>query len=334
MPVEEWSSDAFIEGARSWVAEVCAASGKRLTCEWEQPQCRAWSSAIRFETDRGRVWFKVNGSGTAHEAQLVEALGRLRPGLAPEMLGRDPERHWSLTADAGPTLRSVATPDDLWAQWEEILTSYAAAQIELANHLGALLATGLPHRGPTELPGLLRDTHARLAALPPSRGGLSSGQAAALLALFPRFDEWCRDLAESRIPDSIQHDDLHSNNITWSGTMATSRIIDWGDASIGAPFATLLATINSISFHARLPGNGATWADPRIQRLRDAYLEPFTTFAAPSELRRLVDLARRTGCVAKAASWGAALAEASPTERAAENWPIRGWLLDLLEPWA
>ena len=260
MPVEEWSSDAFIEGARSWVAEVCAASGKRLTGEWEQPQCRAWSSAIRFETDRGRVWFKVNGSGTAHEAQLVEALGRLRPGLAPEMLGRDPERHWSLTADAGPTLRSVATPHDLWAQWEEILTSYAAAQIELANHLGALLATGLPHRGPTELPGLLRDTHARLAALPPSRGGLSSGQAAALLALFPRFDEWCRDLAESRIPDSIQHDDLHSNNITWSGTMATSRIIDWGDASIGDPMWDLAVLLLDDPEHEAdvLSGYGAS----------------------------------------------------------------------------
>jgi hypothetical protein len=73
-PVALWTSTAFIDDVRTWVAAQLAPRGARLTGEWEQPHARAWSSAIRFETTSreglgsGRVWFKVNGSGTAYEA--------------------------------------------------------------------------------------------------------------------------------------------------------------------------------------------------------------------------------------------------------------------------
>ena len=68
-----WTSSVFVEEARSWVTAQLAPRGSRLDGEWEQPHARAWSSTIRFETTEGRVWFKVNGSGTAYEAPLGRA---------------------------------------------------------------------------------------------------------------------------------------------------------------------------------------------------------------------------------------------------------------------
>jgi Phosphotransferase enzyme family len=336
-----WTSSAFIEEARSWVAAQLAPRGSRLDDDWEQPHARVWSSTIRFQTTEGRVWFKVNGSVTAYEAPLVTLLDELCPGLAPEMIAHDPARAWSLTRDAGPVLRSIARPDALWEYWERLLARYGEAQLALAEHRLRLLSTGIPERGPAQLPVEYRRLLERLAGLPVEDGGLTRGQASALERLLPAYDDWSAELAASLVPDSLQHDDLHSNNVCWPGKVddpASARIVDWGDASVGHPFKTMLATLNSIAFHAGLLGDrpstspGRSW-DPRVLRIRDAYLEPFAGHANREELLRWVALARSTGCVTRALAWESALQDAPATVIAGEEFPVRGWLLELLEPW-
>ena len=167
-------------------------------------------------------------------------------------------------------------------------------------------------------------------------GGLTPEQARGLERALPAYDRWCAELAASPIPDSLQHDDLHSNNVCWPGDvddLSSVRIIDWGDASVGHPFGTMLATLNSIAFHA-----GALHVDrdmdPRVLRVRDAYLEPFTLLSRRDELLRWVELARSTGCVTRALAWERALQEAPQSVITEHEFPVRGWLLELLEPWA
>jgi hypothetical protein len=332
-----WTSSAFIEEARAWVGTQLAPRGSRLTGEWEQPHARAWSSTIRFETTEGRVWFKVNGSGTAYEAALMTLLGELRPGLAPEVIAHDDNRGWSLTRDGGPILRSIAAPDALGMYWERLLPRYAEAQLALAEHRSLLLSTGTPELGPAQLPLEYRRLLDELAARPTEAGGLTREQASALERLLPAYDDCCAEMAASPMPDTLQHDDLHSNNVCWPGTvdyLSSARIIDWGDASVGHPFGTMLATLNSIAFHT-----GVLSADRRIDdlgmlRIRDAYLEPFTSLGSWEELRRWVAVARRTGCVTRAISWESALQDAPASVVLGEEFPVRGWLLQLLEPWA
>ena len=336
-PVALWTSNAFLEEARVWVAAQLARHGGRLTGGWEQPHARVWSSTIRFETTEGRVWFKVNGSGTAYEAGLVALLGELRPGLAPDVIAYDGVRAWSLTRDGGPTLRSIAASGELWTYWERLLPSYAEAQLALAQHGTRLLSSGAPHLAPVQLRWAYRRLLTELPVLPIEDGGLTTEQASALERLLPTYDDWCAELATSPVPHSLQHDDLHSNNICWPGKvddLSSVRIVDWGDASVGHPFGTMLATLNSIAFHAGVvPGDGLM-DDPRMLRIRDAYLEPFTGLGSREELLRWVALARSTGCVTRAVSWEKALRDAPLTVVMGEEFPVRGWLLELLEPWA
>ena len=164
-PVALWTSSAFVEEAGPGLRRSSTA-GSRLTGEWEQPHARVWSSTIRFETTEGRVWFKVNGSGTAYEAALIALLGELRPGLAPDVIAYDDNRRWSLTRDGGPTLRSIVAPDALWPYWERLLPRYAEAQLALAEHRPRLLSTGTPDLGPAQLPVEYRRLLAELTALP------------------------------------------------------------------------------------------------------------------------------------------------------------------------
>ncbi len=64
--VPTWSSEEFLAEVEVWVEEAAGAAGLVLTGEREQPHVRPWSSAIRFGTDGGDLWFKVNGAGTRH----------------------------------------------------------------------------------------------------------------------------------------------------------------------------------------------------------------------------------------------------------------------------
>ena len=275
----------------------------------------------------GRVWFKVNGPGTLHEATLVAALGEIVPDLVPDVLAVDPARGWSLSRDAGPLMRSVAGPEDLWSRWEQILVRYAEAQILLGDHLTELLATGVHEASPTTLPDQAAALLDELGRLPVDQGGLSADEVDAVSNLLPAYGRWCAELADSGIPDSLQHDDLHSANICWPGSSLAARIIDWGDASIGFPLGTMLCTMNSISHYA-----GTGLDDPRVLSVRDAYLEPFTRFAERIELVRYVDLARRTGCVARALSYRAALCGEPISTHVDQDFPVCGWFLEILEP--
>jgi hypothetical protein len=337
MPVDLWSSTPFVDEARAWVADSCRPLGITLTGEWEQPHCRPWSSAIRFASDSGQLWFKVNGPGTRHEASLVATLGRLAPGLAPDVLAADAERGWSLTRDAGPLLRTEAGPDELWPHWEALVARYAEAQIALVPHRDELLATGIRELSPRTCPVVVRELFEELEALPEDQGGLGAEQAAAVTARLPRYDEWCAELAASGVPDSIQHDDLHSANVCWplrdgkGGDVREARIIDWGDASHGSPLGTMLATLNSVAYHAGLFSDEGTFDDRRVCRVRDAYLEPFTAFAARADLVRYVDLVRRTGCLTRALSYQAALREEPLSAHAELGFPVRDWFLGITE---
>ncbi|HET9778299.1 MAG TPA: phosphotransferase [Propionibacteriaceae bacterium] len=298
-PVALWTSSAFLEEARVWVAAQLARRGSGLTGGWGQPHARVWSSTIRFETTEGRVWFKVNGSGTAHEGGLVALLGELSPGLAPDVIAYDEARAWSLTRDGGPTLRSIAAPDALWTYWERLLPKYAEAQLALAQHRLRLLSSGTPHVGSAQLRLEHRRLLAELAVLPTEEGGLAKEQATALEHLLPTYDDWCAELAASSLPESLQHDDLHSNNLCWPGKvddLSSVQILDWGDASVGHPFGTMLATLNSIAFHAGVQPRNRAMDDPRVLRIRDAYLEPFTSLGSRAELLRWVAVARSAGC--------------------------------------
>lgn len=204
-----------------------------------------------------------------------------------------------------------------------------------------LLATGTPERSPAALPGQAAALVADLTLIGADcaetddggAGGLSGADAEALTARLPAYDQWCRELDDGGIPCTIQHDDLHSNNICRAepvgdhiaGSSEGSRIIDWGDASIGHPFGTMLSTLRSIAHHG-----GCDADDPRVHRVRDAYLEPFTTLATRAELITLVDVARRVGTVTRALSWRAALVESPTSVHREHDFPVRGWLQELL----
>ncbi|WP_211291377.1 phosphotransferase [Micromonospora wenchangensis] len=154
-------------------------------------------------------------------------------------------------------------------------------------------------------------------------GGLDAATYERLRAYLPRFADDCGRLADTGIPASVQHDDLHDGNVFAADGY---RFFDWGDASVAHPFGTLLVTLRSVAHTYSLPEG-----DPVLLRLRDAYLEAWTDRHDRAALREAAGLAVRVTTVSRALSWRRALATTDPG-RAEYADAVPGWLGELFAP--
>jgi hypothetical protein len=163
----------------------------------------------------------------------------------------------------------------------------------------------VPDLRPARLPALFADLVARLPVQYRTE----------LEALLPRFTDWCVELTASGVAATVQHDDLHENNISTSDVF-----FDWADAALAFPFSSLLVTLRSARNR---------WPDLDLARLRDAYLEAWTDNHSRTELELLCLLATRVGKVGRATAWERALTGVPDPGEHREAAPA--WLEELLE---
>jgi len=262
--------------AEEWITKHISPTG-----EIKLVHDRPWAVVLRAPTKRGDVWFKACGPVQRFEPYLTHKLSSRWAEMVSELLAYDEQRSWMLTADAGTSLGVRGNPPE---DWLVILPRYAQLQRGEAIHAHQHLDHGVPDLRVTTL--TLRYPDLQAADLP-----IDPGDRDRLNVLGPRFAEMCRKLRRYGIPDSIQHDDLHFFNVYEKDGQL--RILDWGDASIGHPFASLFETFRFLEER-----NGLGPDHPWYARLRDAYLEPWGR-----NLLDVFDLAMRVGAVAHAIAW-------------------------------
>jgi hypothetical protein len=260
------------EAAESWARSTVSITGP-LTLIQAEP----WASVFSAPTAEGLVWLKACAPSHAFEVPLTAALAE-RWACVTEVIAHDIDRRWLLMADAGQPIWDFGNPPE---RWLEILPRYAELQIGETDHADRHLAAGVPDLRLSRLPARYEDLLA--ADLP-----LDATERAALEDLLLRFTEACAILDADGPAPTVQHDDLHMNNVYVKDD--DLRVLDWGDASISQPFFSLFET-----FRFLVQENGLETDDPWFARLRDAYLEPW----APVQ-RAWFDLAFRISGLAHA----------------------------------
>jgi hypothetical protein len=184
--------------------------------------------------------------------------------------------------DAGTRLRDLPPTQ---RDWEELLPRYAQLQLDVAPDLGALVAAGCPDRRL----GLLATQFAQL--VEDEADGLTTRELGLLREHVHDVETAAAELAELNVPETIQHDDFHDGNVfVREGCF---RVLDWGDACVSHPFATLRIPFEMI----------ADDTDWDLERLRDAYLEPFSGLAPLPQLRRASAAADVVAGVTRALKW-------------------------------
>jgi hypothetical protein len=283
--MSDWEDPAFLAEARGWIE-----SHVPITGELEQPHVRPWSTVLRVPTDGGHVWFKAALPGLDHDAGVTAILSRLRPDVVLAPLAVDLERGWMILPDGGERLREVLARERHPRRWLEIMHLYAELQIAAGPAVDELLAAGLPDYRLARVPELVGWTATRLDMPAPSPA---------------RVTRLCDELGALGIADTAQHDDLHDGNV-FVRRGGGYAVFDWGDGCVSHPFCSLVVGLRSIAYRFQLAER-----DPDLERIRDAYLEPWTGHAYRASLLRAVELSAVIGRLCRALSWLRALGDES-----------------------
>jgi hypothetical protein len=287
--------------------------------ELHRLKLRPWAATWRAERPgRPDVFLKCSTAHTGHEAALLTVLSRVCPDLVPELVAADPQHYRLIVASAGSVLRELSGNGtfDL-AVWVPLVARFAELQRRIAPSVNEVLAQGVPDERPERYPELLRAfTRARQ---------LPGAERDRLKLLADDWDTNGTGLAASLIPLSIQHGDLHDNNVAVDAD-GVSRFFDFGDSTVAHPFSTMDLPL----LFAREGGVD----EAGIARLEDAYLDAFTEFAPLAELRRELHAVVAVAPLQRAHNWARALAPDTETVAlewdpvAAAEWdqPIEYWL--------
>jgi hypothetical protein len=273
-----WARAGWLAEAIAWLDARLAALGRPRTGPVEQ--LRAWtiSCLLRAPTTAGPVYLKAAPALFPHEARLTAALARWQPAHFPTVLASDPARNWLLLAEL-PGRALTHEPDP--ARWEAAVRAFAALQRAAVPHARRLRAAGAFDR---RLPWLLAGWRALLAD-PAALRPLAAPEHRALRRLAPAVEADCRALAAAGLPDTLEHGDLYADNIYLVDDRPV--FLDWSDGAITQP---LLALYCLLEESPRLP------AEPALaERLREAYLEPWTALAPLPRLRAAFALTERVG---------------------------------------
>jgi phosphotransferase family enzyme len=253
-----------------------------------------WSTVFQVPTSGGAVYVKCCGPTQAHEPRLTALLHRRFPGLVTEVLALHPTQPWMLVAEGGRKLGEVYSGDELLRAWREMLPRCAQLQREITSMTDEIIAFGTPDHRAGPLVAGLDDVIANEPAVSGERSDrLTVEERRALRSVSTRLVEALHALAAVGIDDTLNHDDLHQNNVlVRDGRMV---IFDWGDACVSHPFFTLAVTLR---FAAQKTGRRLD--APEVLSLRDAYLEPWSDRGSTGELREAAELGRRIGEVSRA----------------------------------
>ena len=322
--VATWEDPAWRAAAVEWAAGALDRLGLAPDGEPEQSHVRPWSTVIRLPVRGGAVWLKSVGSGSAQGPALLAELAEWVPGRVLPPLAVDTVRRLMLLPDGGPTLRATAASSA--AAWEAMVAEHAELQIDLVPHVDEMLAVGVPDLRPARLPHLVRelleDDDAMLLDRPE---GLTTAVRNRIVDALGAYAEDCHRLDDAGVPASLQHDDLHDNNV-FVGP-AGHRFFDWGDATVAHPFLSLLVPLRAAARALDVPSG-----DSVLFRLRDAYLEPWSAYGTAAELRAVCEVALRIGPPVRALTWRRILLGIHPAERAEWEDSVPGWMAEYLEP--
>jgi hypothetical protein len=298
-----WGTEEFRAEVRAWCESIVGP-----VTAMTQQKLRGWATVWRVETADG-VWFaKQNCPGQQVEVPLMAALARLTPDrVVPVTAAGD---GFLLTPDQGEVFYRTAG-DDL-ENWIRLAREAALLQRELVPHRDALIGLGMAQLTPAEAAGYLSariEQYAGLGADDPR--ALAPDVADRLRRHLPVVRRWGEDVAELGLPLTLNHNDLHENNVFDVG--GRLRFFDFGDAWVTEPLGVLLIPLNILG--EKLDADGD---DPRLWRVADAALEVWSDIVPIRQLRAALPAALSLGRLGRVESW--ARCQPSMTDEELAEW--------------
>lgn len=282
-----WFEAGWFHSAESWFIDQLSDMGFRANSPVEQLRSCQRSSILRVKTDQARVYMKAIPLVFAHEPVVSSLLAMQYPDNITPILAYDPVHHWFLMPDLG--VEDLSASPDI-EKWSEAMNLYARIQISTMDRVDELLSIGCPDRRPdivsTQMTALLADS----SAMQPddSLCSFTDDEVIKINELVPELSRMCSRLYDYNVPFTIEHGDLWAGQVMVQG----DNIIftDWSDCSISHPFFSLYKYLLNEKMEQNMPNEHGV-----LERLMEAYLEPWTEF---EPMNRLLELFQISGRIA------------------------------------
>ena len=318
--IAPWESIGWYDKAAEWIHAQLAAAGMSPVAPIVQQRAWGLSCTMKVGTDAGNVYFKVTPQFMSHEGRVMQAVAQACPDLLPPPLAVDSDRGWLLMSDYGGEMLHEC-PDV--RRWEEALRLFSLAQVEQTDNIGYWLSANIPDRRLGRMVEMIDPLIAACGRmLTGGDNGLSDSEVENLRALSLPLKLTCARLADFGVPHTLVHGDLGGNILVRDGGFT---FFDWTDACVSHPFFEM-ATVSGAYFDESVLNDSPDADD----RLRNAYLEPWTKFEPMERLIEEFDAARPLGALHQAMTYMWILTNISPDARADLEGGLLHWVHYLL----
>jgi hypothetical protein len=224
-----WSSAEWRAQVVSWLDEQLAAAGIERTGELDSLHTHSWATVLRAPTTNGPVWLKAVGPATSVEVGLYQLLPCIAPHHILTPIATDITRGWMMLADGGLPLGSLLAGTELVEALVTILPRYGQLQRDLVSHVDDLLSLGVKDMRPSIMPHRFESALLNVSRHVERRGSkFDQASYQQLAGLEGTFTEWCNQLNAGSIDASLDHTDLHAENILVAdeSTIAGAKFFD------------------------------------------------------------------------------------------------------------
>jgi hypothetical protein len=279
-----WWETGWLAEVAAWLLPMVGRLGYSVTGSLERLKSSYTSEVVQVPATPGDLYLKVMARPLAREATLLPILAELDPAHLPALLATDARDGWVLMRDMEGQPLGNDVPVE---QWEGIARAYGQLQIDsvpLVDRRLALRCLDLrPERLAAEIDWLFSHVPVLLRGLNEQLSRPIVVDVVALQARAAAFKKIATELAGYGLPMALEHGDFHPLNVrvTKSGCI----FYDWSHACVSLPFSGLGDLLFDDDWFPDQP----EFPD----RVRDAYLQPWTAYAPMARLQASFNLAQR-----------------------------------------
>lgn len=265
-----------------WALNALNAAGYQTqTTTPDLVQDNPWSEVYRFQTDRGRVYFKRVPEALSIEPQIIRILHQDFQAAVPLIIADNPKQFCFLMQDAGMSLHDYFKDQFKAELLIQALRNYTEIQQKSLSQIEPFLNQGIPDWRLAHLPVLYQALIEQEALL--IQDGLTASELKKLRELKQRLVSLCEQLSSYAIQDSLSHCDFHDKNILVNPHTDQTTLIDLGEVAIVHPFFSLLNCIHRAKENFQL-------SQDQYQELQDEGLKLWLPFESQAHLKSIFSL--------------------------------------------
>ncbi len=243
-----------------------------------------WSKVSRFKTSKGSVYLKQMAAPFVIEPKILQFMHENFSTAVTEVIAMNEQLSCFLMKDAGQVFRDIQKQNFQTQLFCNALKIHAQIQIASVSFVESFILMSVNDWRLKKLPDLYGDFVTREHLL--EAAGLSKYEIEMLQNFSPQMQILCEQLSAYNIPETIEHNDFHDNNILIQDDRIT--INDWGDACISHPFLSLATALNSAKRNHNFKKT-----DSRYFQAQSAFLESWLDYGTIDELRKAFLIAEK-----------------------------------------